>query len=174
VHLHDYTENDKWLGPCEQERILFPKLTDDGAGIISPETYLYIGPFETKGEAGIALFYMGGEEILRQLRSLGEEGERSAQRLQLAFGSLTLGNNFATQFARLRKSFADLGQAGTRIATSFSGLTRGLSDVATAFSYTTGHVCTLHRRCSGSGLSGNPVLCQRVDPADEGTDRGAW
>jgi len=48
----------------------------------------------------------GGEEILRQLRSLGEEGERSAQRLQQAFGRVALGNNFAAQFARLRTSFA--------------------------------------------------------------------
>ena len=28
----------------------------------------------------------GGEEILRQLRSLGEEGERSARKLEQAFG----------------------------------------------------------------------------------------
>ena len=61
----------------------------------------------------------GGDEILRQLRSLGEEGERSARKLEQAFGRVNIGNSFAAQFGRLRTSFADLRTAGGRVATQF-------------------------------------------------------
>ena len=39
----------------------------------------------------------GGDDIPRELRSLGEEGERSARKLEQAFGRVSLGNSFAAQ-----------------------------------------------------------------------------
>ena len=109
----------------------------------------------------------GGEEILRQLRSLGEEGERSARRLEQAFGRVALGNNFAAQFARLRTSFADLRAAGTRVATSFTGLTRGLSDVGTAFSHTTGRITLFTAAAAGAAYAATRLFTSALNRADE-------
>ena len=75
----------------------------------------------------------GGDEILRQLRSLGEEGERSARKLEQAFGRVSVGNNFAAQVGRLRTSFADLRTAGGRVASSFSNLSRCLLFTSSGF-----------------------------------------
>ncbi|WP_291207093.1 hypothetical protein [Hyphomonas sp.] len=109
----------------------------------------------------------GGEEILRQLRSLGEEGERSAQRLQQAFGRVALGNSFAAQFARLRMSFGELTTAGARVATSFTGLTRGLSDVGTAFSYTTSRIALFTAAAVGAAYAATRFFAGALNRADE-------
>lgn len=109
----------------------------------------------------------GGEEILRQLWSFGEEGERSARRLEQAFGRVALGNNFAAQFARLRTSFADLRAAGSRVATSFTGLTRGLSDVGTAFSHTTGRIALFTAAATGAAYAATRLFASALNRADE-------
>ena len=109
----------------------------------------------------------GGDEILRQLRSLGEEGERSARKLEQAFGRVNLGNSFAAQFGRLRTSFADLRTAGGRVATSFAGLTRGLADVGSAFASTSARVTVFAAAVTGAAYAAGAFIRNSLNRVDE-------
>ena len=109
----------------------------------------------------------GGDEILRQLRSLGEEGERSARKLEQAFGRVSIGNNFAAQFGRLRTSFADLRTAGGRVATSFAGVTRGLSDVGSAFASTSARVTVFAAAVTGAAFAAGAFIRNSLNRVDD-------
>jgi hypothetical protein len=109
----------------------------------------------------------GGDEILRQFRSLGEEGERSARKLEQAFGRVNIGNNFAAQFGRLRTSFADLRTAGGRVATSFAGLTRGLSDVGSAFASTSARVTIFAAAVTGAAFAAGAFIRNSLNRVDD-------
>ena len=75
----------------------------------------------------------GGDEIVAQLRKMGEEGEAAARKLETAFRNVSIGKSFGSAFANLKSSFASLQQAGSKVAESFGRVGASVANVSGAF-----------------------------------------
>jgi hypothetical protein len=75
----------------------------------------------------------GGEDIRKELAELGRVGEVAFAKLKKAAKDAEIPSSFGKNLDALKKSFTEVGTAGTKISTSFAGVKKSFNELDGAF-----------------------------------------